>query len=592
MKFGWDWNIVMPRKFSLLHNFRSIKKITIYSGIILFVIFLAGCKTTIIATESSTPAPTVTVQPTEIHAVPVQPISGKPQGTDGYAWWNDTIFYEIFVRSFYDSNADGIGDFNGIIEKLDYLNDGDPNTGNDLGITGIWLMPINPASSYHGYDTTDYYDVNPQFGTMEDFKRLLEECHKRGIRVIVDMVYNHSSNQHPWFVESRDNPQSEKRDWYVWSDTDLGYAGPWGEKVWYQTVSGYYYAIFWIGQPDLNYRTQAVTDEILDVSRFWLQTVGVDGFRLDAVRYLIEDGMEQQDTPATLDWWQNFYIYYKEINSQAYTVGEVYSSNYVVKEYINEKNFDQAFSFDLASQILKNVDRKNAINLNAGINSTFQQFPRGSYATFLSNHDQERVMSFFSGDNIKTKLAASVLFTTPGTPYIYYGEEIGMTGQKPDENIRTPMQWSAEKYAGFTSVLPWEPVNSNYPEFNVEIESNDPTSILNHYQKLIELRNGHAALRIGDFYSVRSEIFSILAYLRASQSETLMIIINLSDEPADGFTLTLTQGPLSGSYGLYSLWGDENAADLSTNSSGGFDLYKTGVQLPANSMVIYQLIGR
>ncbi len=570
----------------------SYKKILFLAVIPLLFQFITACITTSVVTVQPTLPPTATVKPTEIQPIPVQPVTGLPQGTDGYEWWNDTVFYEIFVRSFYDSDADGIGDFNGIIEKLDYLNDGDPTTNTDLGITGIWLMPVNPAASYHGYDTTDYYSVSPDYGTMDDFKRLLEECHKRGIRVILDMVYNHSSNKHPWFIESRDEPQSDKRDWYVWSTTDPGYAGPWGEKVWYQTVTGYYYAIFWIGQPDLNYTNQAVTDEIRDISQFWLEDINVDGFRLDAVRYIIEDGKVQQDTPATLEWWADFYTFYKGIDPEAFTVGEVYSSNFIAEDYINNKNFDQVFNFDMASQILKNVDRRNAINLNAGLSSSFQQFPRGTYATFLTNHDQERVMSFYSGDRVKAALAAKILLTAPGTPFVYYGEEIGMTGQKPDENIRTPMLWSPDKYAGFSTVLPWEPVNCNYEEFNVETENEDPNSLLNLYRYLIKQRNDHAALRVGDYYTIRSENFSILAYLRASKAETLMVLINLSEEPIKGFTLSLNQGPLSGTYGLYPLEGESVVPDLISNQNGGFDAYDPGIEIPANEMIIYQLISR
>jgi alpha-amylase len=331
-----------------------------------------------------------------------------------------------------------------------------------------------------------------------------------------------------------------------------------------------------------------VTDEILNVSRFWIEDVGVDGFRLDAVRYLVEDGKDQQDTPATFEWWKNFSTFYKGINPDAYTIGEVYASNFVVKDYINNSNFDQAFSFDLASQILKNVDRQNAINLNAAINSSFQQFPHGTYASFLTNHDQERVMSFFSGDQIKAKLAASVLFTIPGTPYIYYGEEIGMTGQKPDEKIRTPMLWSSEKYAGFSTVLPWEPVNSNYTEFNVEVESADPNSLLSHYQNLIQLRNDHSALQVGDYYSVRSDNFSILSFLRVSQEESLLVMINLSEEPASGFTLSLNQSPLIGSYGLYPILGDGSIPDLTFSANGGFDSFSPGIEIPGSGIVIYQ----
>ena len=357
-----------------------------------FGIFLSACQRTKLepahptivqpVTAQSTIVQQVTAQPTPVQAVKVQPVAGLPTGTDGYAWWNDTVFYEIFVRSFYDSNADGIGDINGIIEKLDYLNDGNPNTTKDLGVTGIWLMPINPSPSYHGYDPTDYYGVNTDYGTMDDFTKLMEECHKRGIRVIIDMVYNHSSNQNPWFIEARDQPQSAKHDWYVWSATDPGYAGPWGEKVWYQTVAGYYYAIFASTQPDLNYTNSSVTDEMLNIAKYWIQDVGVDGFRLDAGRYLVEEGKDQQDTASTHAWWKNFYTFCKGINPQAMTVGEIYTTNFIVDDYVKNDEFDQAFNFDLASQILKNVDRQNAVNLNAAIKSSFELFPKGDYATF------------------------------------------------------------------------------------------------------------------------------------------------------------------------------------------------------------------
>jgi alpha-amylase len=522
-------------------------------------------------------------------AQPVQPISGLPQGTDGYAWWNDTVFYEIFVRSFYDSDGNGIGDFSGIVEKLDYLNDGDPNTNTDLGVSGLWLMPINPAASYHGYDPTDYYAVNPDYGTMDDFTRLLQECHKRGIRVIIDMVYNHTSNKHPWFIESRDQPDSAKRDWYIWSDNNPGYQGPWGEQVWYPTVSGYYYAIFWIGQPDLNYINQAVSDEMYNVARFWLQDIGVDGFRLDAVRYLIEDGKDQQDTPETLTWWAGFHTFYKGLNPEAMTVGEVYTTNYVVENYLKENNFDQAFDFDLASQILNNIDGRNAVNLNASIKSSFQLFPKGEYATFLSNHDQERVMSFFSGDMIKAKLAASVLLTIPGTPFVYYGEEIGMTGNKPDERIRTPMLWNSDRYAGFSTVIPWESTNSNYTQYNVASETDDPNSLLSLYRDLIQLRNNHSALRVGDYYMVRSDNFSIMPFLRISNEETLLVILNLSDKPASGFTLTLNQSPLKGNYHAFMLLGEGEVKGVQMNDQGGFNDYQPLTEIPANGLVIIQL---
>jgi alpha-amylase len=522
-------------------------------------------------------------------AQPVQPIKGLPESSDGTAWWNNTVFYEIFVRSFYDSDGNGIGDFNGIIEKLDYLNDGDPKTHTDLGVTGLWLMPINPAATYHGYDPSDYYGVNADYGTMDDFKRLLAECHKRGIRLIIDMVYNHTSTDNPWFIQSRDQPDSSFRDWYIWSATNPGYGGPYGERVWFPTKSGYYYAIFSSEQPDLNYTNQAVSDEMYKVAQFWLKDIGIDGFRLDAVRYLIEEGQVQQDTQETLDWWKNFRTFYKGINPHAMTVGEVATTNYVAEEYLKDGNFDQTFNFDLAGQILRNVASRNAVNLNATIKASFQLFPKGEYATFLSNHDQERVMSYFSSDMNKAKLAASVLLTTPGTPFVYYGEEIGMIGNKPDERIRTPMLWSADRYAGFSKVIPWESTNANYKDANVASESSDPNSLLSLYRDLIQIRNDHVALRIGDYYLVRTDNLSILPFLRVSKDETVLVLINMGEQLASGFSLSLNQGPLKGSYHAYLLYGLGKLEDVSANSNGGFDKYRPIAEIPANGIVIIQL---
>ena len=524
--------------------------------------------------------------------VPVQPVTGLPQGTDGYAWWNDTVFYEIFVRSFYDSNGDGIGDFNGIIEKLDYLNDGDPKTTTDLGVTGIWLMPINPSPSYHGYDVTDYYAVNPDYGTLDDFKRLLEECHKRGIRVIMDLVLNHTSVEHPWFIEARDQPQSARHNWYIWSETNPGYLGPWNEKVWYPSVAGYYYAIFWVGMPDLNYTNIEVTDEMHNVARFWIKDVGVDGFRLDAARHLIEEGQNQADTPSTHRWWADFRTVYKAINPQAMTIGEIWTTNYSVVSYVQGNELDMAFNFDLAAEILDNIGGRSSTSLGASLRRSFDLFPHGTYATFLSNHDQERVMSVFMGDVDKAKLAASVLFTGPGTPFVYYGEEIGMTGNKPDENIRTPMLWSADAYAGFSTDFPWESINSNYTQCNIAIETTDPNSLLSYYRSLIRLRNEHSALRVGDYYGVRSDSTSLLSFLRVSQEETLLVVINVSENPVSGYTLNLNQGPLSARYRAALLFGEGRPSGLSANSSGGFNNYQPLAEIPANGTVIIQLQGR
>ncbi len=213
-------------------------------------------------------------------------------------WWNDAVFYEIFVRSFYDSNGDGIGDFKGLMDKLDYLNDGDPDTHDDLGITGIWLMPIMKSPSYHGYDIQDYNATEPDYGSMQDFENFLEAAHQRGIKVIIDMVMNHSSNQHPWFTQSANNTGGY-RDWYVWSPANPGFLGPWGQTVWFPRGGNYYYGLFGSGLPDINYRDTALKNAMFDVVNFWLDK-GVDGFRLDAIKYLVEDGTDVREYPGNI----------------------------------------------------------------------------------------------------------------------------------------------------------------------------------------------------------------------------------------------------------------------------------------------------
>jgi alpha-amylase len=519
----------------------------------------------------------------------VQPITGMPEGTDGFAWWNDTVFYQIFVRSFYDSDGDGIGDFNGIIEKLDYLNDGNPRTTTDLGITGIWLMPINPSPSYHGYDVTDYYAVNPDYGTMEDFERLLDECHQRGIRVIIDMVFNHTSVEHPWFQEARDNPESERRDWYIWAEDDPNYRGPWNQEVWYPTVSGYFYAVFWSGMPDLNYTNPDVTAEMENVSRFWLDEVGVDGFRLDAARHLIEDGQEQENTEATHEWWKNFRTFYKAINPDALTVGEIWTTNYAVVGYVKGDELDLAFNFDQASSILNYVGSRNGEEMAAALSRSFRLFPEGTYATFITNHDQERTMSAFFKDADLARLASSVLMTGPGVPFIYYGEEIGMTGTKPDPSIRTPMQWSAEQAAGFTTGPAWGSINRNYTEVNVAAQTDEPASLLSYYRTLIHLRNNHAALRVGEYIQVNTGHDSVLAFLRISQEETILVIINLSEEAVGDYSLSLNRGPLVGSFRGTMLLGDGEVADLTATDIGGIQNYLPVNQIPAIGTLVIQL---
>ena len=531
---------------------------------------LAGC---------ATPAPTPTATP-----VPTIAPTATPDpyiGTDGFPWWNDTVFYELFVRSFRDSDGDGIGDFNGITEKLDYLQ--------SLGIKGLWLMPINPSPSYHGYDVTDYYAVNPDYGTMDDFKNLLNEAHKRDIKIIIDFVMNHTSSKHPWF-QSALTPGSPYHDWYVWSDTDPGTLGPWGAKAWYRASNGqYYYAIFWDQMPDLNYENPAVREEMKKATSFWLQDVGVDGFRLDAVRYVVE-GDQLADSKANHAFLEEWGNYYRSINPQAFSVGEAWTDNANVKKYTDTNTeLDSAFNFDM-SDAISTLNQGNTTTFRFVLQTTIRDFPEQDNANFLTNHDMPRVMSVLGIDKEqKARLAAGILLTLPGIPFIYYGEEIGMSGTKPDELIRTPMQWDNQPGAGFTDGTPWEPVNSDYTTVNVADQTGDSTSLLEQYRKLIQLRNEHSALRVGKTFVAESNSNKLVSYLRVSSDEILLVVINIDNESVDNYTFNLSVGSLSGGYTATSLLDDSTINSLTANDKGGFDDYVPIPALPPYSIFVIQL---
>lgn len=302
-------------------------------------------------------------------------------------WWNDRVFYEIFVRSFYDSDGDGIGDFRGIIEKLDYLNDGDPTTDTDLGITGLWLMPINPSPSYHGYDVTDYYETNPDYGSLADFKELIEAAHARGIAVIIDLVINHTSVEHPWFKSSA-KQEGPYDDWYIWADENPGYLGPWNEPAWHSRGGRYYYGVFWSGMPDLNYQNPDVTSEMYGIADFWLEEVGVDGFRLDAVKHIVEEGTLQDNTTSTLLWLQNFQQHLKETDSDVLTVGEFFNtSTDRLAPFIEAQSVSIAFDFDFAARLLGSISRGDNRDIQRQLKKLITTYPEGQYALFLANHD-------------------------------------------------------------------------------------------------------------------------------------------------------------------------------------------------------------
>lgn len=537
-------------------------------------LILAGCTAPV--------QPTQPVAPTETAAPQPAPAEVK--------WWQNAVFYEIFVRSFFDSNGDGIGDFKGLTQKLDYLNDGDPATSSDLGVTALWLMPIFPSTSYHGYDVTDYYSVNPQFGSMDDFKTLLAEAHKRGIHVIIDYVINHTSINHPWFQQALKDPNSPYVDYYIWSQTNPGYPGPWGEVVWHKASNGfYYYGVFWSGMPDLNYRSQAVRDEINKITAFWLKDVGVDGFRIDGARHLIEDGEIQANSADTHAYFKEFNQYVKSINPNAMIVGEVWDGSFAASQYVKNNEMDMVFGFDLAGGLIKAIHQPDARLTGFWLTSELRQYPALTLGTFLTNHDMNRVANQLLTNPEKMKNAATVLLTSPGTPFIYYGEEIGMVGAKPDEMIRTPMQWSAGQQAGFTTGSPWERVNSDYPKVNVETEVADPGSLLNLYRALIQLRQANPVLQIGDFHSFETGSTRIYAVAREYQGKSVLILMNMGDKPVKEYAINLKFAQAAGSYTLTPLMGEGALNPVTLDASGEMKGYKPVDELPANIRLILEL---
>jgi len=539
-----------------------------------FVLLLTAC-------TSTEPTKLPVLEPTEI------PTSPKPTEVPPVTepWWNDTVFYELFVRSFYDSDGDGTGDINGLIKRLDYLNDGDPATTDDLGITGLWLMPIMESPSYHGYDVVDYYQVDQEYGDNEVFREFINEAHTRGIRVIVDLVLNHTSRQHPWFQEAN-HPDSLQRDWYIWVDQSLDYSGPWGQRVWHRGRGGFYYALFWDGMPDLNLENPEVTAQMYDATRFWLEEMGVDGFRLDAVKHLIEDGAIQENTPETHEWLGGFYTFYKGVAPDAFTVGEAWTSTSEVLEYTGDE-VDMAFQFDLAQDILGSVTTGLGSLYVEEMASIISTYPPGQYGTFITNHDQNRVLSQLNGDINAAKVAGSILLTSPGVPFIYYGEEIGMLGVKPDEDIRRPMQWSAENQgAGFTDGRPWRPPYKDYETRNVAEQKDDPDSLLNHYRSLINLRNNHEALRIGDWALVETGSDQLIAFMRSAETESLLVLINPDRNTVQDYELSLQTGPLQSGSEIQLLFGSGSLTPPIINDEGGFIGYAPFEFLPPQSTFI------
>lgn len=512
-------------------------------------------------------------------------------------WWKESVVYQIYPRSFKDSNGDGIGDLKGIIEKLDYLK--------HLGVDVLWISPIfKSPNDDNGYDISDYKDIMDDFGTMEDFDELLHEAHKRGIKILLDLVANHTSDEHIWFVESRKSKDNKYRDYYIWKEGKDGkepnnWGSAFGGSAWeYDENTGMYYLhCFSKKQPDLNWENPEVRKEIHNIVRWWLDK-GVDGFRMDVINAISKDpdfpdapaieGIEYPDFGLVVMNEPKVHDYLRELNEEVLskydimTVGETpLVTPEIAMEYVGEdrRELNMVFSFehmDLDRDFVNLKKKPLDVKKLKQILTKWQKgLENGGWnSLYWSNHDQPRVVSRFGDDKTywekSAKMLATCLHFLKGTPYIYQGEEIGMTnvrfpsiedyrdiaalniyknevltGKKLHshimeyiydlgrDNARTPMQWDDTEYAGFSEVEPWIGVNPNYKRINVKSQLNDKNSILNYYRKLIKIRKENEIVVYGSYDLILEEHENIYAYTRTLNNKKLLVICNFSNKESN-----------------------------------------------------------
>ncbi|WP_226086250.1 glycoside hydrolase family 13 protein [Mesobacillus sp. S13] len=521
-----------------------------------------------------------------------------------HKWWKEAVAYQVYPRSFMDSNGDGIGDLQGMISKLDYLK--------DLGIDVIWICPMYKSpNDDNGYDISDYQDIMDEFGTMADFDQLLAETHKRGMKLIIDLVINHTSDEHQWFIESRESKDSPKRDWYIWRDGKDGaepnnWESIFGGSAWEydEKTDQYFLHIFSRKQPDLNWENKDVRTALYDMINWWLDK-GIDGFRVDAISHIKkEEGLKDMPNPEGVQYVSSFdkhmnvdgiQTFLEELKNETFskydimTVGE--ANGVSIEEadlWVGEEQgkFNMVFQFEHLD--LWDSEKK-ALDL-AKLKNTFTRWQKGLEghgwnALFIENHDKARIVSTWGDDKEYWRESATALasmyFLMQGTPFIYQGQEIGMTNvQFPSiedyddvaiknlykirrengvpheeimdfiwatsrDNSRTPMQWSAADNAGFSTGKPWIGTNPNYKEVNVEDQLQDPGSILHFYKKMIEMKKANEIFTYGTYDLVLEDHSQIYAYTRTMGDKQALVISNLTSEPAafefNGFSLESSQ---------------------------------------------------
>jgi alpha-glucosidase len=492
-----------------------------------------------------------------------------PQSSTRDPWWKHAVFYEVYPRSFADSNNDGVGDLNGITSKLDYLH--------ELGINAIWITPCFPSPQVDfGYDVSDYENIDPMYGTLRDFDRLVKEAKKRDIRIVLDFVINHTSDQHKWFLDSKSSKASAKRDWFIWRDGKAPGVPPnnwqsiFGGPAWTldPTTGQYYYHFFYPQQPDLNWRNPAVEKAMFGVTRFWYKR-GVAGFRLDAVTSLFEDpnltdnpilpGVNNYGDPNmkndhNSDLPENHEVLKRlrkvANDNDAVLIGETWTADTAeLKKFYGDNNDEIQLPMDFLFTTVNKMSapdfRKQVENVEA----------TGEWPVFvISNHDIVRSYIRY-GDGVHNddiaKVLAGMYLTLRGTPIMYYGEELGMQNTDPKtrdevkdpigklgwpkekgrDGERTPMQWDATTNAGFSKTTPWLPVADNYATRNVAAESKAPDSVLNFYKRVLALRRDEPALRYGDYVPLNSDDTNVFSYLRKFNNEAVIVALNMSAQP-------------------------------------------------------------
>ncbi|MCB0655680.1 MAG: alpha-glucosidase [Saprospiraceae bacterium] len=545
----------------MIHRFRPHHWQKALAAII--VLFLIGCRTD---------HQTVTINPPVLNA----------------AWWKELIIYQIYPRSFSDSDGDGVGDIQGIIDKLDYIQ--------SLGVTGVWLNPVySSPNADNGYDVSDYRSIMSEFGTMEDFDHLLQGLHQRGIKLIMDIVVNHSSDEHEWFKQSRSSRDNPFRHFYHWWPAEKGkppyrYSlfDPKGDAWQYDsTTNAYYLHYFSAKQPDLNWSNPRVRKEVFDIMNFWADK-GVDGFRLDAFQFVAKD----TTFPVLPDGYEKHFIdyyamqdgihdYLREMYDQVFSRHDVLSvaegagRNFTDAHQLvdaDRKELNMAYAFDGVD--IPQYGGYDLAQMKAVFTKWDQEFARdGWLSIFLANHDQARMVSRWASDapefqSAATKLLNTFILSMRGTPYCYYGDELGMTnidldsiGQYQDiaaissyqkalaegedmglfmeklnfnsrDNGRTPMQWDTTGEAGFTTGKPWLPVNPNHHTINVVTEERNAQSALNHFKRMTALRHEHPVLVYGDYQLVYANQPTVYAYTRTLANETVLVLLNFSTSPA------------------------------------------------------------